>query len=238
MSTTHPNSETGTALVIVPHPDDADFLAAGTIASWTRDGWHVILVVITDGSKGTEDPDTTPEQIIRIRKEEQLRASAHLGIHDIIFLGYEDGLLEDSHHLREDLTRLIRTHRPRRVICMDPTMRYAGDGYVNHPDHVASGNAALAAVSLLARNRPSFRHLLADGLEPHKVAELYIGGTEQPNHWVDITATIDQKIKALCEHKSQITPEEIESMVRDWAKRDAEGHGMEYAESYRLMKLA
>jgi LmbE family N-acetylglucosaminyl deacetylase len=237
-----PNSDSentpGTALVIVPHPDDADFMSAGTVALWAREGWQVILVVITDGSKGTEDPDMTPERIIRIRKEEQNRAAAHLGIQDIVFLGYEDGLLDDSHHLREDLTRLIRTHRPGRVICMDPTMRYGGDRYVNHPDHVASGNAVLAAVSLLARNRPSFRYLLADGLEPHKVAELYVSGTDQPNCWIDITATIDQKIKALCEHKSQISPEKIEEMVRDWAKRDAEGRGMEYAESYRLMKLA
>jgi LmbE family N-acetylglucosaminyl deacetylase len=108
---------------------------------------------------------------------------------------------------------------------------------VNHPDHGASGNAVLAAVSLLARNRPSFRQLLADGLEPHKVGELYVGGTDQANHWIDISRTIDQKIAALCEHKSQISPEQIEHMIRDWAKRDAEGREMEYAESFRLMKL-
>ncbi len=117
-------------------------------------------------------------------------------------------------------------------------MRYGGDGYVNHPDHVASGNAALAAVSLLARNRPSFRQLLADGLEPHKVAELYVGGTEQANCWIDISGTIEQKIAALREHKSQISGDEIEKMIRDWAKGEAEGHGVEYAESFRLMKLA
>jgi LmbE family N-acetylglucosaminyl deacetylase len=222
---------------MVPHPDDADFTAAGTIALWAKEGWHVILVVITDGSKGTEDPDMTPERIIRIRKEEQHRAAAHLGICEITFLGYEDGLLEDSHHLREDLTRLIRQHKPTRVICMDPTMRYGGDGYVNHPDHVASGNAVLAAVSLLARNRPSFRYLLADGLEPHKVAELYVGATGEANCWIDISTTIEQKVAALCEHKSQISPEEIDKNMREWAKRDAEGHGMEYAESFRLMKL-
>jgi LmbE family N-acetylglucosaminyl deacetylase len=120
---------------------------------------------------------------------------------------------------------------------MDPTMRYGGDGYVNHPDHVAAGNAALAAVSLLARNRPSFRSLLAEGLEPHTVPELYIGATDQPNHWVDVTATIDRKIAALGEHRSQLDPEQVAGMVREWARRDAEGHGCEYAESYRLMRL-
>lgn len=237
MSDTPSTPAPGVAMVLVPHPDDADFVCAGTMAAWTEAGWQVVLVVITDGSKGTADPDMTPERIIPIRKAEQTQAAAQLGVTEVVFLGHEDGMLQDSNDLRRDLVRQLRLHRPSRVICMDPTMRYGGDGYVNHPDHVAAGNAALAAVSLLARNRPSFRSLLAEGLEPHTVPELYIGATDQPNHWVDVTATIDRKIAALGEHRSQLDPEQVAGMVREWARRDAEGHGCEYAESYRLMRL-
>lgn len=209
------------AIVIVPHPDDADFLAAGTIARWVKEGIEVTLVVITDGSKGSEDPDLTPDKLIAERRIEQKRAAGHLGIHNIIFLDYEDGTLQDTIPLRRDLSKIIRQLKPERAICMDPTMRYSLGGYVNHPDHVASGNAALAAIYPLARNRPSFRSLLADGLEPHSVKHLYLGATENADVWVDISETIDQKVAALREHASQLNIEEIEPMIRAWAEGDA-----------------
>jgi len=225
------------ALVVVAHPDDADFMAAGTMAKWVREGVEVVLVVITDGSKGSEDPEMTRQRLVQIRQAEQRSAARRLGVREVAFLGYEDGVLEDTLALRRDLTRVIRLYRPDRMICMDPTVRWFGSGYINHPDHIAAANAALAAVSLLARNRPSFPELLAEGLEPHKVPLLYLGSTATPDHWVDISSTIDLKIQALREHRSQLNGDEIEPMIREWARRDAAGHDMEYAESYKLFKL-
>jgi LmbE family N-acetylglucosaminyl deacetylase len=225
------------ALVIVAHPDDADFLASGTMARWAREGVDVILVVITDGSKGSEDPDMTRDRLVAIREAEQRAAAACLGARDVVFLGYEDGALVDDMALRRDLTRLIRQYRPERVVCMDPTVRWFGSGYINHPDHIAGASAALAAISLLSRNRPSFPELAAAGLLPHKAKYLYLGSTATPDTWIDIGDTIDLKVQALRQHKSQLNGDEIEPMIREWARRDAEGHGMEYAESFRLFKL-
>lgn len=224
-------------MVIVAHPDDADFLAAGTMAKWAREGIEVTLVVITDGSKGSDDPEMSPERLVKIREEEQRAAAATLGVRDVVFLGYEDGALQDNTSVRHDLTRLIRQYRPSRVICMDPTVRWHGSGYINHPDHIAGANAALAAVSLLARNRPSFPDLAAAGLEPHKVKHLYLGSTATPDHWVDIGETIDLKVQALRQHRSQLDGHDVEPMIREWAARDAEGHGMQYAESFKLFTL-
>lgn len=227
-------------MVIVAHPDDADFLAAGSVAKWTREGCEVTLVVVTDGSKGSDDPEMLPEKLIEIRQVEQRAAARVLGTKEVVFLGYEDGALVDSPRLRRDLTRVIRLHQPERVVTMDPTARFHGDGYVNHPDHIAAGTVASWAVSLFARNRPSFRDLLAEGLEPYKVRELYLGSSTEPNVWVDIGSTIDLKIAALREHKSQLSPDHLDEMMREWARGAAKASGnasIEYAESFRRLEL-
>jgi LmbE family N-acetylglucosaminyl deacetylase len=234
METTTPPKR---AMVIVAHCDDAEFMCAGTIAKWGREGFEVMLVVCTDSSKGSEDPEMSPWKLTALRIEEQRAAAKVLGVERIEFLGHTDGELEDSKPLRRELVRLIRSWKPQRVICMDPTMRYSPDGYVNHPDHIAAANAALAAVYPFARNRPTFPELLAEGLEPFSVPELYMSGFRDANHWVDIEDTIELKVKALREHKSQLGDWDPDEMIRDWARRSGAGQLLDYAEAYRLLKL-
>jgi len=225
------------AMCIVAHADDIEFSSAGTVAKWVKQGWEVIYVICTDSSKGSEDPDMTPRELAKLRMEEQRAAAAVVGVQEVVFLGRTDGELADDQDLRRDLVRLIRKWKPERVICGDPSMRYAPDGYVNHPDHIAAADAALAAVYPFARNRPTFPELIAEGLEPFKVAELYMWGWREANYWEDIEDTIDLKIKALREHKSQLGDWDPEEMMREWARRSGAGQLLEYAESYRRLKL-
>jgi LmbE family N-acetylglucosaminyl deacetylase len=225
------------AMCIVAHCDDIEFSCAGTVARWVRDGYETMFVICTDSSKGSEDPDMAPQKLVEIRMAEQRAAAAVLGVAEIAFLGRTDGELVDDMDLRRDLVRLIRSWKPERVICMDPSFRYSPDGYVNHPDHIAAADAALAAVYPFARNRPTFPELLAEGLEPFKVPELYMLSFRNANHWVDIEDTIDLKIKALKEHKSQLGEWDPEEMVRDWARMSGAGQLLDAAEAYRLLKL-
>ncbi len=225
------------AMCIVAHADDIEFSSAGTVAKWVKQGWEVIYVICTDSSKGSEDPDMTPRELAKLRMEEQRAAAAVVGVQEVVFLGRTDGELADDQDLRRDLVRLIRKWKPERVICGDPSMRYAPDGYVNHPDHIAAADAALAAVYPFARNRPTFPELLAEGLEPHKVAEVYMWGWRDPNYWEDIEETFELKLKALREHKSQLGDWDPEEMMREWARRSGAGQLLEYAESYRRLRL-
>ncbi len=225
------------AMCIVAHADDIEFSSAGTVAKWIKQGWEVIYVICTDSSKGSEDPDMTPRELAKLRMEEQRAAAAVVGVQEVVFLGRTDGELADDQDLRRDLVRLIRKWKPERVICGDPSMRYAPDGYVNHPDHIAAADAALAAVYPFARNRPTFPELLAEGLEPHKVAEVYMWGWRDPNYWEDIEETFELKLKALREHKSQLGDWDPEEMMREWARRSGAGQLLEYAESYRRLRL-
>lgn len=231
------SDESKGALVIVAHADDVEFGTAGTVAKWVKEGWEVRYVVCTDSSKGSNDPDMSPQKLVEIRTEEQKKAAAVLGVKEVIFLGYEDGSVQDDERLRRDLVRLIRQHKPARVMGMDPTFRI-GDGYVNHPDHVAVAEATCAAVYPFARNRPTFPDLAAEGLEPHEVAELWISSWgDKANRWVDVEDTIELKIKALREHKSQLRDWDPTEMVMDWARMGSRGQLIEYAEAFRVVKL-
>ena len=225
-------------MVIMAHPDDAEFTVAGTVAKWVREGKTIIYVVCTDGSRGSNDPDMTPQQLTTIRKAEQEAAARLLGVQEVIWLDYEDGTLQPTLALRRDLTRVIRRYRPDVVICQDPTVRYRGDAYLNHPDHRAAGDAALDAVFPSARTRYIFPELLDEGLEPHKVREVYIRGAVSPNLWVDIGETIAVKIAALQAHESQVGQfEGLETWIRDWAQEEAKGQGMTCAESFKRFVL-
>lgn len=225
------------AMVIVAHCDDIEFMCAATVAKWVREGYETAFVICTDSSKGSEDPEMSPRKLAQIRVAEQRASAAVLGVSEIAFLGRTDGELVDDRDLRRDLVRLIRSWKPERVITMDPSMRYSPDGYVNHPDHIVAGNAALAAVYPFSRNRPTFPELLAEGLEPFKVSELYLSAFGDPNHWVDVGDTIELKIQALKEHKSQLGDWDPEEMIREWARRSGMGQLLDAAESYRLLKL-
>ena len=143
------------AMVVVAHADDAEWGCAGTVAKWCAEGWEVVYVLCTDGSKGSEDPEMTSGRLVEIRKQEQLDAGKVLGLKDIVFLGYEDSMLEPTLELRRDIAREIRRHRPDVLICMNPVRSVDGEGYLGHPDHFASGEAALSAVFPSSREPPS-----------------------------------------------------------------------------------
>jgi LmbE family N-acetylglucosaminyl deacetylase len=237
------NENAKRVMVIVAHPDDADFMASGTLAKWARQGSEVYYVLCTSGDKGTSDPDIKPEDLAVIREKEQRAAAAVVGAKDVVFLRYPDGMLQNTIDLRKDIVRQIRRFKPDVILCQDPTNRYS-DGYINHPDHRAAGDAALDAVFPSARDYHMFPELVTEeGLLPHKTPEIYLGaqGTNA-TVWVDIADTIDVKVAALREHKSQVgeDQERLESMEKRIKERSAEvgaAHALSYAESFKYIHL-
>jgi LmbE family N-acetylglucosaminyl deacetylase len=225
------------AMGIFAHPDDAEFTVAGTVAKWIRAGCRVVYVLCTDGDAGTQEPGMSREQLAIMRRQEQREACRVLGVEDVIFLGYGDGVLQPTLELRRDLVRAIRQYRPEVVICGDPTVFFYGDEYINHPDHRAAAQAALEAVFPAAAMPLVFPELAAEGLSPHRVRQVYIWGSPEPNLWVDTSATLDCKIEALRQHESQLGDWDPTEMVTRWAKERAEGQEMEYAETFRRMIL-
>lgn len=222
------------AMVVVAHPDDAEFMVAGTAAKWAARGAELTYAIITNGNKGSEDPEMTPTRLAEIREAEQRAAGRILGVRNFEFLGYEDGYLVHTLDLRRDITRLIRRYRPDVVVTFDPTARFMYDAYANHPDHRAAGDATVDAIFPSARDRLTFPELLSDGLEPHKVKQLWMGAAAgvNANAWVDIGETVELKKRALLAHPSQLG-EEVAGFALQMARGQAEGQPFEYAEAFR-----
>jgi LmbE family N-acetylglucosaminyl deacetylase len=225
-------------MVIVAHPDDADFGPAATVAGWIDEGSIGHLVCCTSGDAGADDPDTDPLELARLREAEQRAAAAVIGYREVTFLHRPDGALENDLPLREQLVRCIRSARPDAVLTFDPTILFHADGYVQHTDHRAAAMAAVDAVYPAARNPMAFPHLAREGLEAHAVGRLILFWTEQPNAWVDVSATLDRKVAALREHRSQIKePETLEARIRDWAAEAGKARGVMGAETFRIIAL-
>ncbi|MEJ2484694.1 MAG: PIG-L family deacetylase [Anaerolineales bacterium] len=225
-------------LVIVAHPDDPEFGAAGTVALWASQGAAVTYVIVTDGSKGSAEKDMTREKLIALREEEQRNAAAALGVTELIFLGLPDGEIENNNILREMLVRQIRLYKPDVLVTHDPTSRIVGGSYLNHRDHRTVGDAALDATFPLARDRLNYPEHEQEGLDPHKVFDVFLIFSDQPNYWVDISSTIDLKIKALQSHKSQIANlDELEERIRERGRSTAEHVSFEYGETFRRVQL-
>ncbi|MDI3341427.1 MAG: PIG-L family deacetylase [Sphaerobacter sp.] len=208
-------------LVVMAHPDDPEFICAGTIARWASAGSEIIYVLGTSGDKGSDDPAMSPAQLVQLREEEQREAARRLGVQAVEFLGFRDAELVPDLHLRRAITRMIRRYRPDAVICQDPTARWAGQRYLQHPDHIAMGEATLAAVYPAARDRLTFPELLEEGLEPHKVREVYLAAPQEPDLWVDITAWFDAKLAALSAHESQMGDWDVGPFLRQWGQDTA-----------------
>lgn len=228
------------AMTIQAHPDDQEFSVAGTLAKWARAGCEIISVVITSGDSGSNDPakDGSYKQgLAELREKEQLAANAVLGIKETVFMRYPDGELEATIQLRKDLTRLIRQFKPDTVVTGNPEAWFYGNEYLNHPDHRAAARAGCEAVFPSAGSRLMFADLLAAGYEPHDVQRLYVHGTDKSDTWVDITDTLEVKIKALQQHASQINPDEVGKWMIEWAEEEAKDKDMKYAESYKVMIL-
>jgi LmbE family N-acetylglucosaminyl deacetylase len=224
-------------MVIIAHPDDAEFTCAGTVARWVKEGHPVVYVICTDGSRGSNDPGMPPEVVAPIRRAEQLEAARILGVKEVIFLDHEDGTLEPTLDLRCELTRLIRRYKPDIVICGDPTRIISRNVYINHPDHRAAAEAAIYAVFPSAVTRYIFPQLLDEGLEPHKVQEVYLSAPSEASDWVDISDTIDLKLAALKAHCSQVAPDYVDQRIHEWNGELGHQYGVAYAEEFRRIIL-
>ncbi|MEX2446492.1 MAG: PIG-L deacetylase family protein [Dehalococcoidia bacterium] len=210
------------AMVVAAHPDDADFGAAGTAALLARAGWEVRYLVVTDGSKGSDDPEATPEWLVATRQEEQRAAARLLGVAEVRFLGFTDGELAYTRALLGAVVREVREFQPYAVYTHDPEPVIIQDSFVNHADHRLTGLAAVDAVYPAARDRLNFPEHIDEGLRPHKVRELYLWGANQPNFDVDITEVLELKISALLAHPSQFPADDafIEQMRTFWREED------------------
>lgn len=217
------------ALVITPHPDDAEYGIAGTVAKWVREGKEVVYAVCTNGNKGSPDPEMKPEKLAEIRQQEQRAAAKVLGVKEVVFLHLEDQALEDTPEFRKQIVRLIRTYKPEVMATSDPYRRY-----IWHRDHRITGQVVLDAAFPYARDHLAYPDLLEAGLKPHKVKEVLLWGAEQPNYFSDISDTYDIKMKALHCHKSQVGshPAGWEDLMKQRYESLAEGKGFKMAEAF------
>jgi LmbE family N-acetylglucosaminyl deacetylase len=220
-----PDDEIERILVVVAHPDDVDFGAAGSIARWTDAGIEVAYCIVTDGEAGGRHDGIEPLELGELRRVEQTAAAKTVGVTDLTFLGYPDGRLLSSLDLRRDITRVIRRARPQRVLCPSPERDYQRI-FASHPDHLACGDAALSAVYPDARNRFAYPELLDEGCEPWEVEEVYLMAAAEPTVFVDITDTVARKIAALRSHASQMAdPDDLDARIRSWGASVAERAG-------------
>ncbi len=226
MPTVLPDAEISRVLVVVAHPNDVDFGAAGTVARWTEAGLDVAYCVCTDGQAGGFDDDLPRSEIGPVRRTEQENAAAQVGVSDVRFLGLEDGDLHADTGLVRSLTALVRELRPDRMLIPSPERDWAILPR-SHPDHLAAGEAAIRAVYPAARNPYAFPELAAAGLPPWTVREVWLSGHPESNHVVDVTDTFDRKLAALLSHKSQHPePDQLETRMRGWLGAAGERAGL------------
>jgi LmbE family N-acetylglucosaminyl deacetylase len=221
-------------MVITPHPDDAEFNVAGTVARWTKEGKQVVYVLCTNGDKGTSDRTIKPKDLVKTREKEQLDAAKVLGVREVVFLRYPDQKLEETDEFRKKLVRLIRMYQPDTVVIDDPYRRY----FYWHRDHRITARVALDAVFPFARDHLAYPDLLKAGFEPHKVKEVLLFGTEEPNVQFDITDTFATKLAALRCHHSQVGDwPDVEDMLREWATDMAKGTDFQLAEGFHRIEM-
>jgi LmbE family N-acetylglucosaminyl deacetylase len=217
-------------MVVTAHPDDSEFGAGGTVAKLVREGRDIVYVIATNGNKGSSDRSMTPERLARIRQEEQRNAARTLGVEQVEFLGYEDGEVEDTRDLRRDITRQIRRWRPDLVITQNPHRSY--NLGASHRDHRIVAGVVLDCVYPLARDYMAFPELMPE-YEPHKVREIYVMQWNEPQLVVDISDTMDVKIKALSCHASQVPDfPAVEARVRERSAWLGKSNGYAYAEAF------
>lgn len=223
-------------LTIFPHPDDAETAAGGTLVTWARRGHHITLCILTDGDKGTADPSLAREDLIAQRRREQARAAARLAA-ELIYLDYEDGLVQPTIGLRRDLVRVMRQVRPQVVVANDPTVWFRLGAYINHPDHRATGQAVVEALYPAVKKAAIFPELMEEGLNPHVVEEVWLTPTDQPDHWVDVKEVFEEKMALICDHVSQFPPEQARVVFTQLARDAGVPRGLELAESFRTLRL-
>ena len=223
------------AMLVIPHPDDAEGGVGGTVAKWVAEGTEVVFVLCTNGDKGTSDPEMTTEKLGAIREKEQAAAAAALGVKEVIYLRYGDGELDDTAKFRGELVRAIRKHRPDVVFCTDPFRQT----FYLHRDHRISGQVTLDAVFPYARDFLHYNEHIQEGLETHKVGDILMWGTEHPDTFIDITDTIDNKINALKKHASQVAGygRDVDRFVKVNAQNQGQMANMPYAEGFKRIRF-
>jgi LmbE family N-acetylglucosaminyl deacetylase len=222
-------------MVVSPHPDDAEYGVAGTVARWVKEGKRVVYVVCTNGDKGTSDINMDPEKLADTRKKEQRAAADVLGVSEVIFLGLPDQGLEDTPEFRKRIVRLIRQYRPATIATADPYRRY-----IWHRDHRITGQVVLDAVFPYARDHLAYPDLLMEGLLPHKVKEILFWAAEDINYRSNITATFNLKVQALRCHQSQMRQLEVpnpEGWLRQRCKDIAKEEDFELGEAFHRVEI-
>jgi LmbE family N-acetylglucosaminyl deacetylase len=237
-----PLADVRRVLVVAAHPDDVDFGAAGTIATWVDAGLEVAYLLVTRGDAGGFD-DTPREQMPLLREAEQRAAAQAVGVSQVEFLdGYADGTLTPSLDLRRDLTRVVRRYRPDRILANSPLRRWERIAGPSHPDHLAVGEAVTCVIYPDARNPFAFPELLRDeGLEPWVVREVWFQGGPDPDHVVDITATYPRKLAALAAHVTQTSHEDVPARLRPFLESMARTAGLpegSLAEAFTVLRTA
>ena len=233
-----PNDDTPQrVLVVTPHPDDAEFWCGGTVAKWIGDGATVRYVVCTDGGKGTSDPNVSSADLAKMREKEQADAVESLGVQELVLLNHPDGSLEDDDQFRKELVRQIRQAQPDVVLCPEPYRK----NLAWHRDHRITGQVTLDAVFPCARDHLHFEELWREeGLEPHKTPAILFWGTEQADTIIDISGTVEAKMRAVRAHKSQVNgwnEAEIEDFVKERAREAISDSGLEFAEAFRKISF-
>ncbi len=238
-----PDDQIERVLIVAAHPDDIDFGAAGTVATFVDAGFEVTYLLCTYGDQGGFD-DTPREQMPVIREAEQRAAAAAVGVTDVRFLdGYRDGWLEPTFGLQRDIVRVVRQVRPQRMLIPSPERNWERI-QASHPDHLAAGEAAIRAIYPAARNPFAWPELMTDeGLEPWSVLEVWIMAHQGSTHLVDVTATFDRKLAALQAHASQTghVGDELETMLRGWSTSIAAAAGWpegKLAEAFTVVPTA
>jgi LmbE family N-acetylglucosaminyl deacetylase len=228
-------TEIAQVVVVTPHPDDAEYGVAGTVARWVSQGKEVVYVVCTNGDKGTSDASVKPEDLAKIREEEQTAAANLLGVKEVIFLRHSDQNLEDTPEFRKEIVRLIRMYRPETIVTADPYRRY-----IWHRDHRITGQVTLDAIFPYARDPLAYPDLMGEGLYPHKVKEILLWGTEDINYRSYIAETFRVKLAALGCHKSQvghIPPQELEERLRERHRLLTKGEDFQLAEAFHRVEI-
>jgi LmbE family N-acetylglucosaminyl deacetylase len=225
------------ALIIAPHPADPDFGIGGTATKWVREGKQVVYVICTNGDKGTSDPDIIPEEMAKIREQEQTKAAGIIGINNVVFLQHPDLGLEETHHLKKELLKLILTYRPTIVATCDPY----NPKYISNPDHRALGRSVLDVVWPMCLAPNSYRDLLEEGLQLHKVQEMLLWETIEPNYYRDISDTFNLKMKAVNCHQSQIGPHgnapDFPDILTEMAKSAGKVIGCQWGEAFHRIEV-
>ena len=233
MTQVKPDEELNRVMVIAAHPDDPEFGCGGTIAKWAADGREVTYVLLTSGDKGSHDPAIRPGQLATQREEEQRNAADVVGVKEVVFLRYADGILENTLALRAQLAGILRTKKPHIVLAIDPWKTYQ-----LHPDHRAAGFAALDAI-YAAREWNVFAEQLVNGDEPWRVREIYLFWTDNPDDREDVTESIGARITALACHASQVgtDTDELAERIRSRAGEAGEVMGYDFGEAFKRVKL-